>query len=600
MSTFEQATVASSTEQKDKLSDDVLSRVLGEAFKDYSHDDLDKLRNNAELRAALASEDDIASAQRGLAKNPELLDQETDAESFTEPRKGAYIRRFALKALGLPFKPIVKGYRTLQNGITSGYSWYFGKQLEHKEKFANMTDEEKQAHIERVGKWSTRGVLAAAGAAAVGLTAMRLGAFDSIGSANMNHSVSGGINPEEVPGGVTVKHETTGSDQVLTANEHETGSVKNRIRGPEEYPHLEIDMHATELDFLEKNGRHNNDFNNIPVDTLDGPENEGHFPGYTALREQFQKSPHELAAQLRQIQEIELEQGHKLDFIPDEFRDLVMKPGEGQEQYIARLGEAIQNNDDLHDLLTEGALTYIEENASPLQDLTDNYSANFIVIEDGMPTVGFDEFVQSADPNDKVLMLSATKGIRFPCGQCIEIFPDVPAETPVYQSTYVTEAPVVTETVYQPEAPVYNSYVPHDTPDTTPGGGNPGGGNPGGGNPGGENPGGETPSEVKGNEYPDHEKLTNDLGEGEKMDTPARVERNIDTNTGRQIGANKVEPGVNDNATNSAGSQTGGRDNTPGVSHETGQDTSSNAGAGGGIGAGDDSGSTNAGDPGSR
>lgn len=104
----------------------------------------------------------------------------------------------------------------------------------------------------------------------------------------------------------------------------------------------------------------------------------------------------------------------------------------------------------------------------------------------------------------------------------------------------------------------------------------------------------------KGNEYPDHPNLTNDLGPGEFMPTPAPVQTHVETQTGRDIGGGKLESIIHDAITNSQGSQTGARDNSPGVTHGAGQDTSRNPGSGSGVESGSAADSNNSGTAESR
>lgn len=208
---------------------------------------------------------------------------------------------------------------------------------------------------------------------------------------------------------------------------------------------------AQELTFLEENGRHNNDFNSITPEELNDPANEGHFPGYTALMEQYNESPQELAAQLYQIYEIESANGHSFDALPPELRELA---GGNSHEFMTALAEAMHADPELHDLLTSATLDYIQEHGSPLTDLTGSYEANYIVIEDGKPVVKLDDYVESASTEDTVIMLSETKGIRFPCGQPIEIIlqPEYVAPVASYQPMY--EQPTYTppvETTPPPE-----------------------------------------------------------------------------------------------------------------------------------------------------
>ena len=421
--------------------------------------------------------------------------------------------------------------------ITKGYSKIFDKMLKDKLHFQAMTEEEQQAHIEKVGRRTTVGAYAVAAFGALYFAVTKQHVLDSVyvGGGNTGTADTLATSATEAP---------TANTQVKLMTYEKALTVDGSGGTPGgllETPEL---SRQHEMDFLSTNGRVRNDFNNIPVDTLNDPANRGHFPGYTALREQFEKSPDELAAQLRQIQAIEMANGVKLDIIPDEFRDLAMKPGEGQEAYIARLGEAIHNNSDLHDILTQGALKYIEVNARPLQDLTSNYSANYIVIENGKPSVRFDDFVQSADPNDKVLLLSDTEGIRFPCGQCIKIYKDAPvAQQPVYapQGGPVYRAPSVPEPTPQPRPsapPAAETPAPTPIPEVPtipvvpevpviP-------------EPEPELP---TPSEVKGDRQPTF--MDTIQGPGE-LRPPARVDSEVRTSGGgRVIGdGNKVSPPV--------------------------------------------------------
>lgn len=239
------------------------------------------------------------------------------------------------------------------------------------------------------------------------------------------------------------------------SQEDNTPFDANKDDAPAASPEVAAEVsRAQELTFLEENGRHNNDFNSITPEELNDPANEGRFPGYTALFEQYNESPQELAAQLYQIYEIESANGHTFDALPPELRELA---GGNGEAFIEALAQAMHADPELHDTLTAATLDYIQEHGSPLSDLTGNYEANYIVIEDGKPVVKFDPNVTSAVDNDTVIMLSETKGIRFPCGQPIEILPQPEYVTPVYSAPPVSY-----------ETPTYTPPVETTPPTTVP------------------------------------------------------------------------------------------------------------------------------------
>ena len=98
---------------------------------------------------------------------------------------------------------------------------------------------------------------------------------------------------------VSEPNRVRGSEEYPNLNTQE--DEPNRARGAEEYPNFAETSRVGELTFLAENGRHGNDFNNITPEELNDPANEGHFPGYTALLEQYNESPQELAAQLYHI-----------------------------------------------------------------------------------------------------------------------------------------------------------------------------------------------------------------------------------------------------------------------------------------------------------
>lgn len=500
--------------------DHELALMVEQAFGD----DWKKLTAEKQRRVLEATPESnpklYAAIQKAVEKGSGKVDYTpatpVEAEANDEPeiafedevapqRAGGMIRNLARKAAGLGRKTKTGAknfYWATTKPFTAAnyaYSKFVAHRLDESQKWSdtynNMSPAERREHHKKVA-W--RGNLAVLGGAALMLVLKNKGIM--FADQGAPQSVSGGVNPDQAPAapgaGVQPEDAPTAIQPGLVSGEHairdpqgSTDLRENRVRTIDDYPTLEAYGRHQELNWLNANNRQGNDFNNITPEELNDPANKDHFPGYTALKEQFEKSPNELAAQLRQIQVIEASKGLKLDFIPEEFRGLLLQPGESQEGYIARLGAALHENNDLHKLLGDGALKYIEANAQPLRDLTENYGANYIVLVNGVPTVGFDEFVQSASKEDTVLMLSDTMGIRFPCGQCIELMPQKAVGTPVEQPSY--SAPVVTERPVQatPQRPT--------TPGgTTPGGGGntPGGGGGNPGNPGNPGGGGENPN----------------------------------------------------------------------------------------------------------
>lgn len=311
--------------------------------------------------------------------------------------------------------------------------WLATRNSDYRDRYNNATLEER-AKMER--KANLIGWLGTAAVAAVGI-ATKTHMFGMLDG----HHGSGG-------GGI-------GSQAGEHSPEHSTDVPPLT---PEQ---MSLNSHKVETDFLESNGRVRHDFNNITANEIGVPGDKDHFPGYTALHEQYQKSPSELAAQIRQIEVIEQANGHSgFDALP---QDLHIQPGESHDAYITRLSNAIYDNDDLHNKLNDQTLDYIKVHGQPLQDLNSAYSSDYMIIENGKPTVQLDQYVESADPNDKILLLSPTKGIRFPCGQPIEILPSQPTvEAPVVHPAAATiikqpgvtpEAPATPVTPIVPETP---------------------------------------------------------------------------------------------------------------------------------------------------
>lgn len=247
--------------------------------------------------------------------------------------------------------------------------------------------------------------------------------------------------------------------------------------------------YRNEIDFLNTNHRVGNDFNNITANEIGVPGDKNHFAGYTALHDQYTKSPVELTAQVQQIQSIEQSNGHSFTVL----NEFPRQPGESDGSYYARLGDAMHTNQELHDHVTTATLDYVQQHGQSLQDLTQDYGSNYVVLENGKPVVKWDDYVHSTDPNDKVLLLSSTKGIRFPCGQPIELIPVRTVSTPVVPVEHVAHVTpqVVQENVQEtaavqeyyetplppPQPPQWTPPVPqpphhwqppHNTPKSTP------------------------------------------------------------------------------------------------------------------------------------
>ena len=229
---------------------------------------------------------------------------------------------------------------------------------------------------------------------------------------------------------------------------------------------------------------------------------------------------------------------------------------------------------------------------------------------DGTVTLSYDEIVAGKRGNRFIVYeINGMKHYGHPeCGmQWSHFNPDAPVEVapPAEQQTYSQPQQHYTST--RPNNPSYpqppGSPPPSGPPPSgpPPEGPPPVGPPPEGPPPEGPPPVGPPPSpEVKGNAYPDHGSLTNDLGPGEFMETPAPVETQVETSTGRDIGGGRLEDVIRDVVTNNQGSQTGGQDNSPGVSRGSGLDTSSNSGSGSGVESGSAPSGTNSGEVGSR
>jgi|GEM_PF-4811165 len=325
--------------------------------------------------------------------------------------------------------------------------WMASRSDKYRDRYEAASPEER-AKMERKAN-----IFGTIGAVAVGV------ALYGMKSTHMFGLMGGGSH-----NGLDIKDASAGS-----ASHDHALEPKNRVRGPEEYPHLSFETpelsRKNEMNFLEMNGRVHNDFNNISANEIGVSGDKDHFPGYSALHEQYQKSPVELAAQLRQIQAVEMANGHTFDLLP---KELQMRPGESQTTYITRLGDAMHADPRLHDKLVDGALDYIKEHGQPLRDLTQNYSANYLVMENGKPVVRFDDFVSSADPNDKVIMLSETEGIRFPCGQPIKLIEQHTVAVAPEQQYQPRGGGSQQHVVSRPRVPVGHPPVDHPPTDNPP------------------------------------------------------------------------------------------------------------------------------------
>ncbi|MBH1980873.1 hypothetical protein I8H89_05135, partial [Candidatus Saccharibacteria bacterium] len=180
-----------------------------------------------------------------------------------------------------------------------------------------------------------------------------------------------------------------------------------------------------ETDFLATNGRVNHDFNDISgAELQNGQGHEGLFPGYDALMDQYDKSPHMLGAQLDQMHELGV-------VFPDNLGELNRLPGEPYDAYIDRVSDLMHNNSELHDNATKFTGEWLAENKAAPQDLVGDYQSAFIVPDgNGGWTVEWDPSVASVTDGDTFQPTGTTvdangntvhHGIRFPCGQPIKI-----------------------------------------------------------------------------------------------------------------------------------------------------------------------------------
>lgn len=257
-----------------------------------------------------------------------------------------------------------------------------------------------------------------------------------------------------------------------------------------------IQSHHIEDQFINDNGRHGNDFNNIELHhNQDGSIDMNDL--YGQFGEQFRKSPHELAAQFDQFHRLGTE-------LPDDLKDLQYKPGETAEQYTERIADLLHGNRDLKDKAADFALDQLH--GKSLEDLTRDYESNYIVTDGhGGWMIETDPDVTSADPNDRILVMGQAngyiEGVRIPCGQPIRIPIEVPQSAP-----QGVGAAAPADYSGQGGATNYQPVAPHVTPETTPGGQGNGGGSHGG------NEGGQGGSSGGGNEGGD-DKLAGKAGD---------------------------------------------------------------------------------------
>lgn len=204
-----------------------------------------------------------------------------------------------------------------------------------------------------------------------------------------------------------------------------------------------------EHDWLERtheNGRLGHDYNNINV-------NASQEDVLGKLHEQYEMSPNELAGQLRQIQELQAEHGGHIPGLPEA---LQMRDGESYDDYTARLGEALHDNNTLHHDMAEYATNYAKDHYN-IQDMPNHYRSSWI---DENGKVHWDEDVRTADPNDKIIDLGGGKGIRLPCGQPVEVINDRVVDTPQAGPVVATSVPAESH----PSTPVQPVLVEHPTP----------------------------------------------------------------------------------------------------------------------------------------
>ena len=338
----------------------------------------------------------------------------------TRPVSG--VRKLARTAFGVP-------YNALNNAIIKGYSKIFDKQWAQSQRFQAMSEAEQTAYIEKWGKWTTRGVIGALGAVSL-YAAARWAGYEYGGGSGAHDALD--------------PHGDGQTDQNGDSLPGDDGSLQSL----EALRQLSI---KRELDFLNTNGRVHNNFNNIPVDSVNSPEHATLFLGYDKLMNQYQQSPTELSAQLHQIQTIEMEKGNVFESLPKELR---LQSGENNEAYVARLSDAIHNDQKLHDTLVGSTMDYLKDNGKSPEAINSEYKAWYIT-DDGKVVAHWDTSVVSADPNDKIIRLSDTKGIRLPCGQPIELSPVYDTPTYVPQAQNWQPQPVYVA----PQAPVA-SYAP--------------------------------------------------------------------------------------------------------------------------------------------
>ena len=297
--------------------------------------------------------------------------------------------------------------------IAGAYSSFMSRS----EQREGETDEAYEKRKKRSRLYKKIGATALAGVVVGGIAYKVLGV--EWGSGSGAHGYAGG---GDTPPSVT-------DPDAPVSNE-----IHNNVAGlnPQEVYDLGTNSRHEQSQWLLENGRVNNDFNNIDV-TLTKDET------INKLAIQYNRSPNELAAQMYQIQGVEAGNDDVLKQIPEDYR---VRDGETMEQYSARVGEFLHADGETKDKFAFLTTEYVRTHYK-VEDMPSHYQSAYI---DADGNVAWDEEVQSSDPNDKIIKLSATEGIRLPCGQPVKILPE--------------EAPAPVQQYEQSSQPVQQNYVP--------------------------------------------------------------------------------------------------------------------------------------------
>lgn len=387
---------------KDELVKEYESIIAG--LKHYAES-----RKEAETPVAEAEAQNVAETEPEEGASPEQVgDELTPADKK---------RNFVMRAL-------IGANRWTGGKILMAQSWISEKRAKNANKYIQQEGESDEEYDKRMRRVGTRVNLAvvAIGGAFLGYQAARhlgldLNPFDNGGAGNSGDKKAEGQPP-------------------IDGDTNHDGKLD-----PNELLELSNASHRAETDFLNTNGRHGNDFNDISGDELKNSA-ENLPPGYDALMDQYNASPRELAAQLDQFRDLGIK-------FPDDIAELNRQPGEEYTAYVDRITDAMHNNQGLHDQAVQFAGDQLaDKKAVPLDS---PYRSAYIEPDGkGGYIVKWDDYVESPDPNDQIIMLGDGKGIRLPCGQPIELIPQ--------------EAPAPAAPIYYEQQPAGQGGAPVENP----------------------------------------------------------------------------------------------------------------------------------------